>query len=143
MLSQAMTDLILYDGVCGLCQRSVQFLLARAAPTAFVYAPLQSRLATERLARHGRDAGDLDTMCVLTHFGTPSERLLVKGRAAIYVLQRLGGAWRLVSLLSLLPTALLDVVYSFVARRRYRWFGRDEQCLLMTAEHRAKFIAEI
>ncbi len=136
-----MTDLILYDGVCGLCQRSVQFLLARAAQDAFVYAPLQSSLGADRLALYGRDAADLDTMCVLTNFETSSERLLVKGRAAIHVVQKLGGAWRLVSLLSVLPTAMLDAVYLFVARRRYRWFGRDDRCLVLAAEHRAKFIA--
>jgi predicted DCC family thiol-disulfide oxidoreductase YuxK len=133
--------LLLFDGRCGLCNRLVKFVLRRDKRDRFVFAPLQSPLAAEILARHGRDARDLDTLCVVLDRGAPGERVLVKGRAALHVLARLGAAWPLLAALGRpLPTRLLDLLYDFVARRRIRWFGRTETCLVPTPAQRAKFL---
>lgn len=135
-----MSHLILYDGVCGLCSRLVQFVLARDARDKFRFAALQSHVAERELSRYGKDPRDLDTMYVLRNYGTDREQLVSRGRAGVFVLRELGGLWRLAAILAVLPTALLNAGYAFVARTRYRWFGKTEQCLLPSAEQRAKFI---
>lgn len=135
-----MAELVLYDGVCGLCNRLNQFLLTRDARDRFRFAPLQGALATELVARYGRSARDLDTVYVIADFGGPRERLLDKSRAIFHVLGRLGGLWSVARVLSLLPTPVTDLGYSYVARHRYQWFGQSEVCLLPEPRHRAKFI---
>ena len=132
--------LLLFDGRCGLCNRLVRFVLRRDRHDRFVFAPLQSELATDLLARHGRDSRDLDTFCAVVRRGEPGERVLVKGRAGLFVLRRLGGLWPLTAVLGLLPTALLDVVYDWIARNRIRWFGATDACLVPAPRDRAKFL---
>src|SRR6187200_656133 len=135
-----MAELVLFDGVCGLCNRLNQFILERDSADRFRFAPLQGQLASEPLARYGRSAVDLDTVYVVADFGGPEERLLDKSRAIFHVLGRLGGFWSVARVLSLLPRPVTDAAYSFVARHRYQWFGQSEVCLLPEPRHRAKFI---
>jgi predicted DCC family thiol-disulfide oxidoreductase YuxK len=134
-----MAHLILYDGDCGLCSRIVQFVLARDHEGRFRFAALQSGVAERELARYGRDPGELNTMYLIQNHGSSSERLLARGRAGLRVLRDLGGAWRVTSMLGLLPTALLDAGYDVIAKNRYR-FGRPERCRLPSAQDRAKFL---
>src|SRR5690349_12234569 len=89
--------IILYDGGCGLCNRLVQFVLKRNMRNRFRFAALQSPLAAEVLLRHGRDPARLDTVYVILHLGLPTECLLRKARAVLFVLHELGGFWRLIS----------------------------------------------
>jgi predicted DCC family thiol-disulfide oxidoreductase YuxK len=94
------------------------------------------------LARHGRNAHDLDTVYVLADSGLPSERLLSRAAAIRYLLESLGGAWNSARLLRLLPDAVLNWVYTFVVANRYRWFGRYDSCPIPTPAERAKFIED-
>lgn len=135
-----MPDLVLFDGVCGLCNRVNRFILRRDRRDRFRFAALQGALAAGLLARHGCDAAGLDTSYVIADWGGPQERLFCKGRGALYVLRALGGVWSLAVVLAPLPTCLLDTVYDFIAGRRYRWFGRYDVCPLPAPEHRAKFV---
>ena len=135
-----MADLVLYDGVCGLCNRLVQFVLRRDRRDRFRYAALQSDLAHELLRRHGRNPDDLDTVSVVRDHGAPGEQVLTKARAIIYVARRLGFPWALAAVLRVLPWRLLDFAYDQIAHRRYRWFGRHDACPLPTPATRAKFL---
>ena len=131
--------MILYDGVCGLCHAFVRFARRRDARHDFAFAPLQGRTARTILARHARDPVDLDTVFVVVDAGTPAERLLDRSDAALYVLAQLGGVWSLVaSLLGWLPRR--DLMYSLLARSRYRLFGRLDACALPEPEQRERFI---
>jgi predicted DCC family thiol-disulfide oxidoreductase YuxK len=132
--------LILYDGVCGLCDRLIRFVLRHDAADGFRFAPLQGPLAIDLLRRYGRDARDLDTVYVVANHGQAGEALLSKGRAILFVLKGLGGVWSWSRIFGVLPTSFIDLVYDGVARHRYRWFGRHESCPLPEARHRAKFI---
>jgi predicted DCC family thiol-disulfide oxidoreductase YuxK len=133
-------DLVLYDGVCGLCNALVQFVLPRDEAGTFDFASLQSATGQSWLVRSGRSLTDLDTMIVVANYRSDTPRLLSRARAAPYIARRLGFPWRLASAAAILPDALLNPLYDFVARRRYRWFGRSDACLLPRAEHRARFI---
>lgn len=138
--------ILLYDGVCGLCNRLVQFVLRRD-PVAgvFHFAALQSPLAARILSRHGVVARDLDTLYVVVNAEQADEMLLSRSDAVIFILRRLGGAgrsfWRPVGLLlKLFPRAARDWGYGVVARSRYRMFGRYDACPLPTEETRSRFL---
>lgn len=136
-----MHPILLYDGVCGLCNRLVQFILPRDRAAVFRFAALQSPLAARILARHGANAADLDTVYVVLNLDAPNESLLARSDAIIFVLQQLGGIWRFVaSVLSVLPRPLRNWGYSLVAHTRYRLFGRYDSCPVPTPETRSRFL---
>jgi predicted DCC family thiol-disulfide oxidoreductase YuxK len=133
--------IVLYDGICGLCNRFVQFILRRDPTGVFRFASLQSALASQILQRHGLNAADLDTVYVVVNPGESSESLLARSNAVLYVLRQLGGIWRVSALVcKVFPRPLRDFFYSIVARTRYRFFGRYETCPLPSAETRARFL---
>jgi predicted DCC family thiol-disulfide oxidoreductase YuxK len=129
MASPPRQDLILYDGVCGLCNGFNTFVIARDAEAIFLFASLQSPLGRGLLARHGRDAGSLDTLGVVA--GYPDGPLLVRSDGVLHVLRRLPAPWGLLARLgSLVPRPLRNLAYRAVASQRYRIFGRHEACPL-------------
>jgi predicted DCC family thiol-disulfide oxidoreductase YuxK len=132
--------LLLYDGVCGLCNRLNQFVLRRDPAGVFVFAPLQSEAGRSALARFGRSAVDLDTFYVVTNYCSDSPALLSKAAAGLFVMRMLGAPWRWLGLLIVFPDVLLDAVYDLIARHRYRLFGRSETCLVPAAEYRRRFL---
>ena len=132
--------LLLYDGVCGLCNRLNNFVLPRDARGLFDFASLQSAAGRSALERFGRNPEDLDTFYVVTNYRTQSPALLSKADAALFVMTRLGAPWRWLGLFGMLPTALLDWVYDLIARYRYRLFGRTETCVMPSAEYKQRFI---
>ena len=155
--------ILLYDGVCGLCNRLVQFILRRDPEGVFRFAALQSALAGRVLARHGIRTDDLDTVYVVVDYETPAERLVGRSDAVVLILKRLGAGfrpagqpgadvptrssgptiWRFTGfLLQLVPRRLRDWGYRLVARSRYRIFGRYDACPIPTAETRSRFLDE-
>jgi predicted DCC family thiol-disulfide oxidoreductase YuxK len=133
---------LLYDGVCGLCDRSVQFLLRHDTQARFRFAALQSEFARRVLSRHGRDPAKLDSMVLVLDPGLPMERLLDRSDGVLALLEELGGGWRLLAAAHVIPRSLRDRAYDFVARHRYGWFGRYDQCVLPSPSVRTRFIAD-
>lgn len=133
--------IILYDGVCGLCNRFVQFVLKRDCKDQFRFAALQTNFARAILERHGLNPDLLDTVYLVLDYGQPSERLLSRNDAATAVLKELGSFWRFSGkLLDLLPQKFRDWRYALVARNRYRFFGKHEACPLPNEKDRHKFL---
>ena len=132
--------LVLYDGVCGLCNRLVQFILAHDHDAVFSFAPLQSAIGRGWVARSGGNPGELTTVYVIPDYETAAAQLLARSAAVLFVVGKLPAPWRLLRVLGLLPKTLLDFAYQQVAKSRYRIFGR-EVCLLPSAEHRDRFLA--
>ena len=133
-------SVVLYDGVCGLCNNLVQFLLKRDQRDRFRFASLQSDVASQLLQRHGTDAADLDTVYVVVDYGKPSERLLSRSDAIIHLLQRLGGVWAVFAAGKILPKSFRDSFYKFVATNRYRVFGKYDACLMPEERFENKFL---
>lgn len=131
---------VLYDGVCGLCNQLVQFLLKRDHRDRFRFASLQSDVAAQLLRRLGTDAVDLDTVYVVVDYGQPGERLLSRSDAIIHLLQRLGGIWAVVAAGKILPKPFRDSFYKFVATNRYRVFGKYDVCLMPEERYQHKFL---
>lgn len=132
--------LVLYDGVCALCNGIVKFLVARDRGDRFRFLALQSELGREVVRARGGDPDEISTLYVITAPGRAGEQVYVRGRAGIRAVTAAGGGWRLLNLLRILPTFLLDLGYRMVASRRYRIAGRLEACPVPPAEHRHKFL---
>lgn len=132
--------LVLYDGVCGLCNRVLQLLLPRDTRGVFVYASLQSQAGRAFVERFGRNPDALDTFCVVMDYRTSNAAMLTKSAAALFVLKTLGAPWSWLQPLGVLPRSGLDALYDLVARNRYRLFGRYDTCVLPKAEWRKRFI---
>jgi predicted DCC family thiol-disulfide oxidoreductase YuxK len=132
--------IVLYDGVCGLCNRLVQFLLKRDKHDRLRYAALQSEFAAKVLKRHGLDPTDLDTVHVVFNYEETNERVLGRSTAVLEVVKELGGLWKIAVLGKIVPRPLRDLAYKFVAQNRYRVFGKFETCMLPEPRHRAKFL---
>lgn len=133
--------LILYDGVCGLCDRANRFVIQHDKRDVFRFASLQSDYARNILRGFGRDPDLITTVYAVQDFEGPERSLLARSDAAFFVLQELGGIWRGTKVLRVLPKRVLDGLYEHVARTRYRWFGRFDACPMPTPETRRKFIA--
>jgi len=132
--------LVLYDGVCGLCSRLTQFLLAHDRRRLFAFASLQSAFGRDLVERFGRDPDDLMSFYLVTNYRTPGATLLARSRAALFVAAGIGWPWKAAGLLRILPTAWLDRAYDLIARHRYRLFGRHDQCLVPRPEYRDRFV---
>jgi predicted DCC family thiol-disulfide oxidoreductase YuxK len=133
--------IVLYDGVCALCNRLVLFLLKRDKHDRLKFASLQSDFAAKVLGRHGIDSGDLDTVHVVENFKQADEKVLNRSDAILRAGYELGGIWTVAATIGkILPRTLRDLAYRFVARNRYRLFGKYETCMLPEPRHRGKFL---
>jgi predicted DCC family thiol-disulfide oxidoreductase YuxK len=132
--------LILYDGVCGLCNRLNQFVLLGDTRAVFDFASLQSPTARSILPRLGGNAESLDTVYVVVNYRSGSPVLLSKSGAASFVLKTLGIRGPLSWAFRALPDGLLNLGYDLIARNRYRVFGQSETCMMPSAEFRQRFI---
>jgi len=132
--------LVLYDGVCGLCSRLLQFLLTHDHRAVFNFASLQSATGKATVARWGGDPEELSSFYVVADFRTAAARFFTKSDAALFVAGELGWPWKIMRAAGILPKVLRDALYDVVARTRYRVFGRYEQCLLPRPEFRSRFV---
>jgi len=140
-VTAAANPIILYDGVCGLCNRMVQFLLKHDKAGRLRFASLQSDFAEKVLGRHGIDPKDLDTVHVVENYDQPGERVLQRSEAVLRAGRELGGFWGASSSIArVIPRALRDVVYGFVATNRYRVFGKYDTCMLPDPSQRSRFL---
>ncbi len=140
MPDQSPHPIVLYDGVCGLCNRLNQFLLKRDRQDRLRFASLQSSLAESLTRRHGANPKDLDTVYVVVDHNLPSEHLLSRSDAIIYVLTQLGGMWKAMGLAKILPEGLRNIAYNIVAKNRYRVFGKHDSCMLPDPKNKEKFL---
>ncbi len=128
--------LLLYDGVCALCNGAMRTVLKRDPTGAARFAPLQGATAAAVLAEHPELAG-IDSMIWIDANG----RAFTRSAAALAMARHLGGGWAvLASLARIVPAALRDAIYDSVAKTRYRVFGRYDACPVPTPEHRARFL---
>jgi predicted DCC family thiol-disulfide oxidoreductase YuxK len=134
------THLLLYDGLCVLCSRFLQFLLAHDDRAAFNVASLHSATGHAMVKQCGGNPRELSSFYVFADYRTPNRRVLRKSDAALFVARELGWPWKAACLLGVLPKRLLDNMYGVVARSRYRAFGRCEQCMMPRPEFRDRFL---
>ena len=127
---------LLFDGVCNLCNASVQWVLKRDNKGVFRFAALQSDAGQQLLKQHGSLPEQFDSV-VLAAGG----RIFLRSDAVLELLWLLGGFWRSLYCFKILPRPLRDALYNFVAKNRYRWFGRREECWLPKVEWKDRFLS--
>ncbi|WP_253738267.1 thiol-disulfide oxidoreductase DCC family protein [Halohasta salina] len=127
--------ILLFDGVCNLCDGSIQFLIPRDPAGTLRFAPLQSDLGKTVREATGLSTDELETVVFVD-----DGHAYIKSDAAIRIGERLGGIYRLLSLGRLLPRPLRDRIYDFVADHRYDWFGKKDQCMVPDADVSDRFL---
>ena len=127
--------IVLFDGVCNLCNRSVDFIIRHDRSGTIRFAAQQSETGQRLLAEHGLAAAGGQTMVVITDGG-----VYTQSTAALRIARRLGWPWSLWYGLIVVPRILRDPVYRCIARHRYRWFGRRDTCRVPTEAERARFL---
>ena len=129
---------VLFDGVCNLCNAGVNFIIDHDQPGYFRFAALQSEAGRQALGAqtHVPHAASEGRSIVLIE----NSRVYDRSSATLRIARRLRGAWKLLSVLLIVPRPLRDFVYEFMAERRYRWFGRTDVCRVPTPEISARFL---
>lgn len=134
-MDTAKHPILLFDGVCNLCNSSVQFILKRDKQEAFRFASLQSEEGQEVLGQFEDKPEELSSV-VLVEDG----QLYARSTAALRVTRWLSGAWPLLYAFIVLPRPLRDAVYDWIARNRYRWFGKKDQCMIPSPDLKSRFL---
>ncbi len=130
-------SILLFDGVCNLCNGVVQFVIKRDKKDKFIFAALQSNAGQSLLKKHGLPTDDFESFILLEN-----EIAYKKSTAALRVAKSLGGGWKLLYIFIVVPKFIRDFVYSLVANSRYKIFGKRDNCVVPTAELSAKFLEE-
>ena len=127
--------LLLFDGICNLCNASVQWIIKRDPREIFRFASLQSETGTAMLKKFNLPADSLDTVVLID-----GDKCYTHADASLHIARLLGGPWRLLLVFSIVPRPLRNRVYNWIANNRYRWFGKKDQCWLPTPELRKRFV---
>lgn len=130
---------LLYDGVCGFCNKSVQLILKLDRQRKIKFAPLQSTFGESVCARHEELKG-IDSVVLVENAGQASEKIYVRSSAALRIAHYIGGFWRIFLIGYILPASIRDLLYDLIARNRYRFFGRYDTCMMPSPEVRSRFI---
>jgi len=126
--------IIFFDGVCNLCNGAVQFTIKRDHNAYFKFAPLQSEKALEILTNHGVDLSELESILLFEN-----GKLTKKSNAVLNISRRLSGIWPLFYVLKIVPLPIRDFFYDWIAKNRYRWFGKRDVCMVPTPEIISRF----
>lgn len=128
-------NILLFDGVCNLCNASVQWILLRDKKRVFKFAALQSETGEKLLQQFGRTPGSLDTATLVS-----GNRIFLRSDAALEICRQLGGIYSLAVVFKIIPRFIRNTVYNWIARNRYRWYGKQEQCMLPRPEWKDRFV---
>ncbi len=128
-------SIIMFDGVCNLCNGFVNFLIVRDKHNKFQFGSLQSPVVADLLKQHNFLTNDLSTVILLE-----GDKLYYQSTAVLKILKQLGGGWSLLYAFIILPKPLRDFFYNLIAKNRYKIFGRQDACMIPTPELKAKFV---
>lgn len=127
--------ILLFDGVCNLCNGAVQFVIKNDKKQRFRFAALQSEAGASLLKTYGLPPDALDTFIVIT-----KNKSLTRSTAALEVAKTIGGIWALAYVFIIIPKFIRDGIYNWVAKNRYRWFGKKDSCMIPTPELQERFL---
>jgi predicted DCC family thiol-disulfide oxidoreductase YuxK len=127
--------IVLFDGVCNLCNNSVQFILKRDKKNQFMFGSLQGTAGQAYLKKFNLPADTLNSFMLVE-----DDKLYTRSTGALRMLKHLGGGWALLYGFIIVPKFIRDAVYNWIAANRYKWFGKKEECWLPTKELKTKFL---
>jgi predicted DCC family thiol-disulfide oxidoreductase YuxK len=126
---------ILFDGVCNLCNSSVQFVIKKDIDKIFQFASLQSDAGEKLLKQYNLSTSNFDSFILIQE-----NKVYQKSGAALKVVKQLSGSIKLLYAFIVIPTFIRDAVYNFIAKNRYKWFGKKDECMVPTPELKARFL---
>ncbi len=126
---------VLFDGVCNLCNGSVLFIIKRDREAKFSFASLQSSFGQSQLRNFGLPVGELNTVFLIKN-----EKFFKKSDAALEIAKGMSGLWPALYVFKIIPSFIRNLVYDLIAKNRYRWFGKQDACMIPTPELKARFI---
>jgi predicted DCC family thiol-disulfide oxidoreductase YuxK len=129
-------NIILFDGVCNLCNSSINRVIDNDKSDVFRLVSLQSELGIELQKYLGIQINSIDSIILYI----PQEAYYIRSTAALKIMNEFSGMWKLTNIFYLIPSRIRDAFYNFVARNRYKWFGKGESCRIMTPEIKEKFL---
>ena len=127
--------IVLFDGVCNLCNNSVQFILKRDKKKKFLFASLQGKFGQEVLKKHNFSTESLNTLILME-----GDKIFTRSTGVLRMMKHLGGGWSLLYGFIIFPAFIRDAVYNWVSKNRYKWFGKKDECMIPTAELKARFL---
>jgi predicted DCC family thiol-disulfide oxidoreductase YuxK len=130
-------SIILFDGLCNLCESSVQFVIKHDTKDQFRFVSLQSELGQKILNHIGINPKNIDSIVLYQ----PGKAYYYKSNAAIQIARQLGGLFHFGTLFRIIPTGLRNMMYDYVAKNRYQWYGKKESCMIPSLQLKAKFLA--
>lgn len=136
MIVDSEKKIILFDGVCNLCNSTVDFIIRHDKKHEFYFASLQSELGQEVIKKYNLGLQEMDSVLLLY-----KNNLQRKSSAALQIALQLGFPMNLLSIFLIVPSFTRDIIYDFIATNRYRWFGKKETCRIPTPEERSRFIS--
>lgn len=128
--------IILFDGICNLCNSSVAKVIAYDKKNTFLFAALQSDIGKEIINYLNLDTSKTDSIILYE----PGISYDIKSTAALKIMNDFGGLWQLSKILWIFPEVFRNHIYDFIAKNRYKWFGKKESCMIPTPELKAKFL---
>ncbi len=128
--------IVLFDGVCNLCNNAIQRIIKNDKKDIFRFASLQSDLGKKLVAERGMDPEEIDSIILID----PGVAYYKKSTAALEISRELSGGYSLLKNFLFLPEVIRDGVYDIIATNRYKWFGKKDQCMIPTPELKAKFL---
>lgn len=127
--------IILFDGVCNLCNGAVTYIIKHDKKNVFKFAALQSEIGKQLVAKFNIDTKKVDSIILID-----DEKHYEKSSAALHITKNLSGAYPLLFGFMIVPKFIRNAVYDYIARNRYKWFGKKESCMIPTKELKAKFL---
>lgn len=134
-MSETKHKIILFDGVCNLCNGSVQFIIKRDKKRVFRYAALQSDVASKELSTRNEAITNIESVILID-----GDSVYYRSDAALRIAKHLGSAWPLMQFFLIIPRFARDGLYNFIGRNRYKWFGKQESCMIPTSELKGLFL---
>ena len=128
-------NVVIFDGVCNLCNWSVQFIIKHDPKAIFKFTSLQSEFGTTISQRHKLSSENPESVLLLK-----DGKMLSKSSAALAIAAELNGTWKTLAIFRFVPQNIRDSIYDWIANNRYRWFGKRDDCMLPTEEIKERFI---
>ncbi|MDY6765129.1 MAG: thiol-disulfide oxidoreductase DCC family protein [Halobacteria archaeon] len=129
--------IVLFDGVCNLCNGFIQFIIPRDPEAKFRFAPLQSEVGNDLLEGFNAQTEELESIVLVE-----GDRYYKKSSAVLRILKHIGGVYSLLYPLRFIPRPIRDYIYDFVADHRYGWFGKKDQCMVPSPENKSRFLEQ-
>lgn len=129
-------QLILFDGICNLCNGSVQFIIRNDKKNTFLFAPLQGKTAKEIIKNYNIDTAKTDSILLYSK----KDGLSTKSKAALKIAKRLRAPINFLVIFFVVPKFIRNWIYDLIARKRYKWFGKQDACMIPSPELRSKFL---